>query len=253
MGYFGGAFVFTQEPSWGRMRQFMPELNFRGYKHKDKNIWLLDFWEGENESHEYPFVDAYESDTLEKLPENETSKSFSEIKGNLDEYCDANYGSGWHKLTVAVAKVLILPTYFFAADDEFYDFACSVSPLGSTDMIACRFDPRCSDDGKAMSNTLHVKFAGNGWTVTPLTYDDLPGEESTSSEAVLAKLRAVPHVTVSAPCEDERIFYENPVKEWPSGAGSPEEILGIGTWDPYLNIDSDFSVVFERVPGKTAK
>ena len=59
----------------------------------------------------------------------------------------------------------------------------------------------------------------------------------------------MPGVQVLEPRDVEggRVPYENPVAQWPRVAGDPAEILGLGTWEPLVNLEKDFAVVFERL------
>jgi len=41
-------------------------------------------------------------------------------------------------------------------------------------------------------------------------------------------------------------LYDSAVQLWP--AGDPDVLLGVGTWDPFLNVENDLVAEFERVP-----
>ncbi len=232
MGYFGGAFVFTDEPAWQKLNKFDSSINFCGYKHTERNLWLLDYWV--RGKHAYPFIGAYEESVLEALPEDDTAKNFSTIRTALRSHIDdVAYGAAWHKFAVAIAVELQIRTFFFAGDDECYDFACQINADGSTKTIACRFDP------------FHVKFANNRWAITPRQYAD---EETDFDDQLLAQLGSIPNTQVNQPVSmDAPEFYENASQEWPDDAGAPDKMLGIGTWDPYLNVERDYAVVWERL------
>ena len=46
------------------------------------------------------------------------------------------------------------------------------------------------------------------------------------------------------------VFYRFPVELWPSEAGNPAEVLGLGTWDVFDNFERDFVQEFPPPPIK---
>jgi hypothetical protein len=45
VGYFHTGFVLTHQPNWERRSELPTRYSFRGYQHKDREVWLLDLWQ----------------------------------------------------------------------------------------------------------------------------------------------------------------------------------------------------------------
>src|SRR5262249_41615869 len=45
MGYFHTGFVLTHQPNWERLNELPRRYSFRGYQHKNREVWLLDYWQ----------------------------------------------------------------------------------------------------------------------------------------------------------------------------------------------------------------
>ena len=82
--------------------------------------------------------------------------------------------------------------------------------------------------------------------VIPRTFDEDP--ELTYSEQVLSRIAAIPGVGVRAPVvvAGGDKLYGSAVELWPAAAGDPAKMLGIGTWDPFDNVERDYAQVFCR-------
>jgi hypothetical protein len=71
--------------------------------------------------------------------------------------------------------------------------------------------------------------------VTPILFEGDEAPESSDVPLQLQELRRLP-------------FYRNVVSEWPHSIGDPEKLFGLGTWDPFLNIENRLAKEFERLP-----
>jgi hypothetical protein len=240
MGYFANGFVFTSEPDFASASRVVPGRFVRGYKHNRQPIWLLDIWKprGKLQVRRSPFCDpaaeAFRTDlTRVDAPTNAFLAALERLRQAIGHRGDGPEVSGVH-LALAVADATACPSYFFAADDEETDMGCNAV---STSLVSfgCRLD------------RLSIRYTSGQTTVIPLNYLEDGDEEGL--QELIAAASNVPGVSLQAPRDIEggQVLYENPVDQWPKTAGNPAEILGLGTWDPLLNIDEDFTVVFEKL------
>jgi len=44
MGYFTTGHAFGPEPDWTGIQRCIPAFLLRGYKHKERELWMLDEW-----------------------------------------------------------------------------------------------------------------------------------------------------------------------------------------------------------------
>jgi hypothetical protein len=137
------------------------------------------------------------------------------------------------RLTASLSQRVGGPLFFFAADDE------------STDMAMAAVDGLFSEY-RLDFGTYLINFGRGVLTVVPRTFSEDP--ERTYSEDVLAEIRSIPGVEVAPPVviEGGDMLYGSAVALWPSEAGDPAETLGIGTWDPFMNVEDDYDEVFTR-------
>jgi len=235
MGYFGNGFVFTSPPSWDALAGVIPPaVSLRAYSHHSAPVWLLDAWVQTKRQH-WPFTDDFpeETDVSCALPD-----STHAVLQRFEALCEVLpgsefvYGHGWLRATAALAVASGVNTFFFGADDEVTDFACLATPHGFA-----RFRVRFG--------TFSVEFRESGLFIVPFAFDEDP--DANVSPAALATLARVSDATVEAPrvIPGGLPLYESAVTLWPFG--DPGALLGVGTWDPFLNIESDLTTVFERV------
>jgi hypothetical protein len=91
-----------------------------------------------------------------------------------------------------------------------------------------------------------VEFSGGRLRLIPSRFVEEEEPEVELPPAVLRAIAAIPGLSI----EPERTidgglpFYGSAVGLWPWG--DPAKLLGIGTWDPFLNLERDFRTVFER-------
>ena len=238
MGYFANGFVFTNQPDFEAASKIVPARSARGYKHSRHPIWLLDLWTPRGAANRRsPFCDqaaeGFRTDAPFDAP---TGVLLTALEGLRKAIWSGRAGqevAGIH-LALTVAAATRCPTFFFAADDEEIDMACNAEP-GTLVSFGCRLD------------RLSIQYAAGQTAVTPLNY--LEDDDEEGLQDLIEAVKTVPGISVEAPRDIDggQALYENPVSHWPESAGDPAEILGLGTWDPLLNLEDDFTVVFEKL------
>jgi hypothetical protein len=240
VGYFANGFVFTAEPDFTAVAAALPDRLLRGYKHHRRPVWLLDLWKPRRRlSHHrapFPFCDpagtgfrtdlsTVDADTRDFVA---TFQRLKEAVGHRS--ADPEHGNV--HLALAVATTARRPAFFFAADDEQTDMGCRTVP-GSLVSFGCTL------------NRLAVHYGAGRTTVTPLNFLDDDNDDSLRD--LIARVSRLAEVSVLPPRDIEggQRLYENPVDQWPTEAGDPVEVLGLGTWDPLRNVERDSAVVFE--------
>jgi len=240
MSYFANGFVFTSKPDFEAASKLVASRLARGYKHNYHPVWLLDLWRprGKLQLRRAPFcdpaADGFRGDlTTLDVPTRAFLAALERLQQAIRFQNAGPEVSNVH-LALAVAGSTRCPAFFFAADDEETDMGCN-AVSGSLVSFGCRLD------------RLSVQYSTGQIAVTPLNY--LEDDDEEGLEELTRAAKAVAGISVLEPRDIEtgRVLYENPVGQWPKGAGNPAEILGLGTWDPLLNIEDDFAVVFEKL------
>jgi hypothetical protein len=240
MGYFANGFVFTSEPDFKAVAAMASDRCVRGYRYNDLDLWLLDIWKPRSQlkRHE-PFCDSaatgFEADmAATDAPTQGFLETLRRLLVQLYGLCGRDSEVSYVRMAIAVASAARCPTFCFAADDEEKDMGCRTIPE-SLVSFGCRLD------------RLEVSYGGEAFIVTPVRHvednDEYEFEEMLGKVARIGGLSLAPQRVV----EGGRLLYEYPVKQWPKEAGYPAELLGLGTWDPLLNVEADFNVVFERL------
>jgi len=226
MGYFSSGIAFWSEPDWKQLDDLPAEIKMRGYKQKNAPLWLLEFTT-ERESPEYPFTRGREASVFSKFCRDTTTECLEKLSNCLEAY-----GGDWLGFALEVARYTGKELYLFAADDEFYDLGARV-----------RAD---SVQQLALSIELHKVDADDGSFNIELGYED--EEEVEALEEIVQDLRRFDFVSnVSIVERVEGLdFYGNVVSLWPPEAGDPEELLGLGTWDPFDGIEETLILEYER-------
>lgn len=239
MGYFANGFVFTDQPDFEAASKVVPGRLARGYKHNQHPIWLLDMWKprGKLQLRRSPFcdpaADGFHTDSALDVPTRAFLTALEALREAIELGSREPEVSGIH-LALGVAAAARCPAFFFAANDEETDMACN-AVSGSLVSFGCRLD------------RLSVQYISGQTTITPLNYLEDGDEEGLQDLIGAAKTVAGISVLASRDIEDGQVLYENPVGHWPKAAGNPADILGLGTWDPLLNVEKDFAVVFEKL------
>jgi hypothetical protein len=240
MGYFANGFVFTSEPKFKAISTTVPGRFVRGYKHNVQSIWLLDIWKprGKLLLRNSPFcdqaADGFRTDTgTVDGPTTTFLKSFQRLNNALGNPNPGREASYIHS-ALSVTAAASCPTFFWAADDDEIDMGCRTVP-GSLVSFGCRLD------------RLSIRYNDGHATATPM--HSVEDHDDDVFEEMIANAKSVPGLTLRQTREVKggRTLYENPIEFWPKEAGNPAEILGLGTWDPLMNLEADFSVVFEHI------
>jgi hypothetical protein len=239
VGYFANGFVFTAEPDFAAVSAAICGRFVRGYKHNRQPVWLLDLWEprGWRSTRHHPFQDAAADGFRAKLTAvdadtREFLATFQRLRVAVG-HRNGEPEQGNVHLALAVAAAARRPTFFFAADDQETDMGCRALP-GSLASFGCQLD------------RLAVEYSAGRTTATPLNFLEDDDEGGLRDVIARASLVAGMSVLPRRDIEGGQRLYENPVAQWPREAGDPVEMLGLGTWDPLLNVERDFAVVFER-------
>lgn len=238
MGYFISGFVLLDCPQWQALESLPSEVGLRGYKDRRSDLWLLDFWQTNQGKKNTIFTGGHEFSSLTKLPTDDTIQVFDRLAEFLKSAGEEVYGSCWLRLSSAVSKILSQPTFFFAADDEFFDMACHSHPDGMS-RISIKI------------GNYDIRFDRPIWTITPRqNLEDIDEFPEQWSEDVLEQLRGWPNFAVTAPRDVEGgdLFCENALAEWPTDISAPEEVLGIGSFNLLEGFEENFDMVYER-PG----
>lgn len=237
MGYFANGFVFTAEPNFAAVPPVLPGRSIRGYKHNHRDLWLLDVWKSRGRLRRHaPFCEPAAEDFIaDHSSFDDPTQQFLTTFQQVITTCEPGAGSdevSINQMALVIAAAARRPTYFFAADDEELD-------LGG------RADPKALLSFSCRLCRTSVRYDRGRVEVTPLSY----GEDELDVQAFADCMKALPQVILhpSRDMGDGPLLYENPVEQWPQEAGDPTAILGFGTWDPLLNVESDFHVVFESL------
>src|SRR5688572_738827 len=144
MGYLSSGYAFSVEPDWERVRRLLPAFQVRGYKHKDRPLWMLDAWKTAPHVHEhFPFtgqpiefrdleIEAAELDAP-------LAKTFERICDLVADAEDLSYERAFLRVPLAIAAAAKAPTFAFTADDDTLDFAALVDS-GSYVSMGCRME-----------------------------------------------------------------------------------------------------------------
>jgi hypothetical protein len=240
MGYFANALVFNSPPDFDAIVKINPGRFARGYKHKSKTFWLLDFWlpRGTIRRRVGPFCDpafargifcdsSFESEPL--YPINILLSLLQAVDVSLD--VDLEY----IHFAIAASRATKNKVFCFAADDNDLDVGVNAS---NGDLLSFGLRRDC----------ISFVFANNRCTFTPINLFDEDNQEE--FHHTLEKLKTMGNAEISEirdGMEGQQLF-EHPVGQWQFENGTAEEILGLGTWDPLINLDDDFEIVFEFEP-----
>lgn len=240
MGYFVNGLVFSTEPDFSAIASLNRDRFARGYKHKEHAVWLMDFWKpkGTVQRRTYPFCDPMVGELAQKLFER-NNESFKEIVTIYEELAAISEGldqeiRGYLNLAMSASTVHDGSVFCFAADDEDLDFACTAHQ-GILNSFGFRQD------------FIAATYSNDAFTVTPIN-QFMDGCES-EFEAQLKQLSAIRGIEISETRDDldGQQLFENPVALWPAEAGSAEEMLRLGTWEPLENLEADYEIVFEKL------
>jgi hypothetical protein len=234
VGYFTSGCVFTSEPRFADIAAAFPRLVVRGYRHAAEPIWLLDLYKKPTRGQQSPFTArANQMEVALGSPAAEATALLGGLESLLGALPKgAGHGARELRLALAVAEPANASTFYFAGDDDLVDFACVVD-RGSVHRLRCRMQDLTVAHERGRTEILpHVL----------VLHDD-----ETPSPELLRLVRNAVDWAVGVPRElaGDHPLHESAVALWPTEAGDPAALLGVGTWDPLENLARDFRVVFE--------
>ncbi|MEM6483465.1 MAG: hypothetical protein AAF662_00565 [Pseudomonadota bacterium] len=232
MGYFNSAILFKKQPNWSKLDALPESIGLRGYAHNEAELWLLEFW-ANNAAPEYPFTEGHEERVFGELMSNAVVTKLEALNKAWREV----YGDSWLRLGLSVAALTDQDLFFFADDDDWFDYAYSITD-GEVTALALR---------ASMSN--FVMNAFGRIEVTP-GIDAEGGGEADLTQDKINTLGALSFVTIQPPKEFTSgiPLADNVLKLWPREVGEPEALLGVGTWDPFMSFNDKSEMVYERLP-----
>lgn len=232
MGYFNAAILFKKQPDWSKLDALPESIGLRGYALNDASLWLLEFW-AHNVAPEYPFTEGHEEKVFGELTSNAVVAKLEALNNAWREV----YGDSWLRLGLSVAALTGEDLFFFADDDDWFDYAYSIRN-GEVTALALR---------ASMSNL--VLNASGDIEITP-GIDVEGGGETDLTEDQIKTLGALPFVTIRPPIEltSGIPLAANVIKLWPREIGEPDALLGVGTWDPFINFNDKSEMTYERLP-----
>jgi hypothetical protein len=237
MGYLASGYAFSVEPDWERVRRLLPKFHVRGYKHKDRPLWMLDAWQTTPGEH-YPFTgqpiefkDLKIEGAKPDSPLATTFERICDLVAASDEY--PSYERAFLRVPLAIAAAAKAPTFAFTADDDTLDFAALVDS-GSYVSLGCRME------------SLDMVLDDGVLRVMPFRSDEDEDDDGPASELLrgLARLENV-RVGETRTVEGGWLIYHHPTAVWPDEWGNVEELLGFGTFDPFETFAEQFAPVFE--------
>jgi hypothetical protein len=248
MGYLHRAFVFVEEPNWRGLDGVGPG-RLVGYKHRDRRLWLL----GQTTTARGIFTDWRGDELPPDLGsfEPRVCTMFETLAAlRLGGACSTNHGLGWLPLSLDIARASAVDTFFFVGDDETRNAAWTISPTGRLGSAAVKVRSFVIvADAKTVScihyrNKSNVGLHPGGRVVEGAA----PPTDEREPSLVSACRASLSGANLKLREEDDNrpySFFYYPATMWPSTAGPPDEVVGLGTWDLFRNLDKDFAQVFE--------
>lgn len=244
MGYLSSGFAFDGIPDWGAVHSVFESFSIRGYKHKECGVCLLDVWKSKkNHPSRYPFTtQPIPAESIpHPMPTSRITAAFDEICSILSAVETVEYQPDWLCIPLLLSSAIDRPTFAFTADDDLVDYGALASPTALVRM-GCQI------------GMFDIVLENGIFSVTPFAseeqeetveYDD----ELFAALASIEEVRVLPARAISGGLQ----IYRHPSDMWPSEWGDVEKLLGFGTFDPLLDLDNDFEVVYEHVPTSSAR
>jgi len=226
--------VLANQPDWSALDSFPSDHGLRAYSHKDGGPWLLECWRLSRRGDPYPFQGAPSDNFRSPFLAGDAAdlaaaiEAIRQVLGRVTAY-----GTGYVHAALDVSHRLGQTVYFFAADDDVQDTALLATSPGPITMGAwygsCRFT-----------------FESGGASIIPVQFDE--DEEAPLDAVQLSRLRSIPGLTVAptVAAEGGKRLYDYPLRLWPPSLPDPERLLGLGTWDPFLQFEDHFSLAYGR-------
>ena len=180
MGYLVTAHVFREKPDFSRLGELPTSIGYRVYLHRGANLYLLDTFRPAK-TPQYPFQTLLPSaDIPLELPYD--LQSLERVYSGLGPLKLANgFKKSYINSALLLNRLLQVPVFSFASDDDELDFTCSVAN-GTLNRLKCR----CGD--------LMVSFDGKKVRIAPLVPEAEEDEDLLSDTAALRT--ALPDVEI---------------------------------------------------------
>ncbi len=228
MGYLIAAHVFPEKPELSRLAELPKSIGYRVYLHRAVNLYLLDTFRP-SKAPQYPFQTLLPpADIPLDLPAD--LEILERLYAQLHRLKFANgFKKSYINATLLLHRLLQLPVFSFASNDDGLDFTCSATS-GSLSRLKCR----CAD--------LVINFDNKKAQIAPLvpeedvdTLTDTPG-----LKAALPDVEVLPRET---PWNTQ--LHSIAIEELAVFAGIKEPILGLGSFDPPKD-EPDWQLVASR-------
>jgi hypothetical protein len=248
MGYLHRAFVFLEEPNW-RALEGVGRGRLLGYKHNDRPLWLM----GQTTTARGIFTDWRGDELPPDLRNFEPRvRTMFQALAALREggACSTNHGLGWLPLSLEVARASEVDTFFFVGDDETRNAAWTIARTGVLKNAAVRVERFVIVADSETVTCIHYRAKPNigahpGWRIVE---GAAPSGDQGYSSLLSACRATLSNANVVLREEDDDrpySFFYYPATMWPTAAGPPDQIVGLGTWDLFRHFDRDFKSVFE--------
>lgn len=242
MGYLATGYAFAREPDWVRIHREIPAFHVRGYKHKERELWLLDAWNTPIGDAHSPFhaepIQRRDLHSRPARPVSETVIVFDRICDLLRESGSVYYEPGWLSVPLSISLAARTSAFAFTADDEVFDFATHVDS-GTFVRLGCRLE------------FLDLMLDHGTFRITP--YESEEDDEAPAPE-LLRRLASIPGVRVVKPVKINGGFsiYQHPTDQWPTEWGNCKDLLGFGTFDPFDNFQQAFALTYQANPSSSS-
>lgn len=230
MGALITAHVFRDKPNFSRLAELPKSIGYRAYLHRGADLYLLDTFRA-SKVPEFPFQTLIPSADipLEMPPTLEILQRLYSRFGSLGL---ANpFKKSYINAALLLSRLLQVPVFSFASDDDELDFTCSAS-----NEAFLRLRCRCGD--------LLVSYDNKKLQVAPLVPEDEEDEhvltDTTRLKSALPEIEILPRET---PWKTELHWIA--AEELRAFANLSDTILGLGTWDPPED-ESEWQLIASR-------
>lgn len=243
MGYFTAGFAFNAAPDWTQLKGMPRRVALYGFKHKAEPLWLLACNERSDKPVSWVFGRFFDKRPYVTAPDAAMHGLIVQVVSALSSY-NAEIVRNALALGSDIHARLAQPAYFFAGDDEGLDLAFEFV------------------DGALKRLRFHgeggvVEFKKDRVYVAPqstiVTYEDGAEEEfGIENERALDPLRANPAIEVSETARihegdaEPRVMFDVATAFWPESWPDPGKTMGLGSFDPLINLYKDFEPCYRR-------
>jgi hypothetical protein len=230
MGYLITAHAFREKPDVSRLADLPKSIGYRVYLHRAANLYLLDTLRPSKPS-QYPFQTLLPSaDIPLELP-----SDLGLLERLYSRLGPLNLANGFKKSYINAAlllnRLLQVPVFSFASNDDDLDFTCSVS-AGALIRLKCR----CGD--------LVISYDNSKLQIAPLVPEAVEDEDLlTDTVALKSALPGAEILARETPWNTQ--LHAIAIEELQKFAGIKEAILGLGSFEPPED-ESEWQIVASR-------